>query len=510
MKTSTISPTPGQLQELYEYDILDTPEETSFNDLAELAQLLSNCPIASITFIDSYRQWFKSRKNIAETETSLAQSFCAYTVAQNKTIQVEDTLLSERFSNFANVTGGLKIRYYAGSAIRTPSGLCIGTLCVMDTQPRKLIPAQLAALEKLAAQVAHLLELRLLNKRLEKTALNLSKKIESHRELFNNAVQPQWINNADGKILAANKAAAALYGYSNEEFERTSIANIVNDTPQALQVLYEETKKNDKLNLITTHRKKNGDIMVVDFSLSPISYQGQEAFLAVMLDLSEKRQLQRSLENEKKEVKYKVEKATLSAQQQEREYLGRELHDNINQMLASVQVYLDLAFSNTEIRLKLIEQCRNYLSLTIEEIRGLSHKLVSSGSTGLDLKEAISELLAPHFLSGKFKIILQFEGDLNFLPVDVKIPVLRVLQEAIQNIDKYAQASKVEITLKVDDGVQLMVKDNGRGFDYATVQKGIGLRNIQERTDKLRGKVDFDSAPGKGCTVHMRVPLLAT
>lgn len=501
------SPTAQNLAELYFHEILDTDEESQFNDIVDLASLICDCPISTISFIDKERQWYKAKKNVSIEETSLNISICAYTSWQGKTLVVEDALLDERFSNFSNVTGGIKIRFYAGVPIRTSSGAIIGTLCVIDTKPRTINLQQLQAVEKLARQVSSLLELRLLNKHLERTTTGLLKNTETHREFFNHAPLPQWIIGlSDYKILAANSAAKAFYGFTAEEFEAISILDILEYDEGAFAKIREDLKAKGKFNHITTHKKKGGEKALVDLTLSTISFEGHDAIIASIIDLTEKHQMLQRMENEKINSAAVLEKNTLVIQRQEREYLGRELHDNISQMLASVKLYLDIAYSDTEIRLKMIEQCKEYLMYTMDEVRKLSHNMVNKGTAGLDLKEAIQEVIKSYLVADTFKITYTTEGGLNLLPVDVKISILRIVQEAMQNIAKYAGATEVSIELKADEKVELLIRDNGVGFDSKAETSGIGIKNMKERASKANGTFSFINMDGTGCTIQVVIP----
>jgi PAS domain S-box-containing protein len=494
--------------ELELYDIFDSAEEKSFNDLVDLASLICNCPVSTITFVDGKRQWFKARKNMHEKETPVDVSFCAQAIQLDKLLVVEDASRHEHFSSYANVIGGLKIRFYAGSPVRSSSGKSIGTICVIDTKPKKLSEQQLDALEKLSRQVSHLLELRLLNKRLKTRADKLLASAESYKEYFDNAPNPQWIfDKTIKRFLAVNKAAQKHYGYSEQEFLALSLFDITDIDNRTFAQINEDLAGKEKLNLLSTHRKKDGSKIVVDVSISFIVYEGKRVVIATISDISEKLQLQKDLLKEKTEVKEKVQVATLTAQTQEREYLGRELHDNINQMLASTKLYLDIAANNDTMRMELINKCKEFLVITMDEVRSLSHKLVNNSSKGLNLVEAIEELLSPYYLNNSFIIDYSSSGNLNALSVDVKISLLRIIQEGIQNTAKYAEAENVRIELNVTDNISLLIADDGKGFDTAIQKHGIGIRNIHERTQKLKGTVQMNSFIGGGCIIKIQIPL---
>ncbi|MEO1266762.1 MAG: GAF domain-containing protein [Myxococcota bacterium] len=147
-----------RLKILRQLDILDTEAEESFDDLVHLASYMCRTPIALVTLVDADRQWFKARKGLDVQETSREASFCAHAVADDATLVVRDTLQDVRFSANPLVLGAPRIRFYAGVPMRTREGLPMGTLCVIDRQPRQLSDDQLDALKRLSRQASQLLE----------------------------------------------------------------------------------------------------------------------------------------------------------------------------------------------------------------------------------------------------------------------------------------------------------------------------------------------------------------
>nr|WP_294905685.1 GAF domain-containing protein [uncultured Lacibacter sp.] len=159
-----------RLADLQLYDLLDTPEEESFDELRELAAQICNCPVSLITLLDKNRQWFKSKQGLDEKETSRDLAFCSHAILQDDVMVVEDATKDERFFDNPIVAGNMNVRFYAGAPIVSPTGQNLGTICVLDTKPGKLSPAQERALEILSGQVTKLLELRLKTKVIEQRA----------------------------------------------------------------------------------------------------------------------------------------------------------------------------------------------------------------------------------------------------------------------------------------------------------------------------------------------------
>lgn len=151
----------ARLAALREYAILDTLPEQAYDDLTSLASFIGGAPISLISLVDEGRQWFKSSVGVGARETPRDQSFCAYTIADARTLIVEDTLLDPRFSDNPLVSGEPGIRFYAGAPLVDPHGHVLGTLCLIDNKPREISAAQVSALEALSRQVMQLLEARM-------------------------------------------------------------------------------------------------------------------------------------------------------------------------------------------------------------------------------------------------------------------------------------------------------------------------------------------------------------
>ena len=169
----------SRLATLRRYSILDSLSEPEFDDASALAAYICGTPISLVSLIDRDRQWFKAKHGTEVTETPRAQSFCAYTVIEPKTLVVRDAQTDPRFADNPLVTGDPNIRFYAGAPIIAPNGHVLGTVCVIDTQPHDLTPTQVAGLEALARQVMALIESRanLLESKRTSAALIQSEKL---------------------------------------------------------------------------------------------------------------------------------------------------------------------------------------------------------------------------------------------------------------------------------------------------------------------------------------------
>ena len=144
--------------------ILDTVPEQAYDDLTRVAAAVCNAPMALVSLIDRDRQWFKSRYGIDFAQTERCIAFCDYAIrVPQQMLVVSDTRRDPRFRDNPLVHLGRGIRFYAGVPLVSPDGFAVGTLCVLDSRPRRLSKLQRDALEGLARQVSRLLELRLRN-----------------------------------------------------------------------------------------------------------------------------------------------------------------------------------------------------------------------------------------------------------------------------------------------------------------------------------------------------------
>ena len=165
-----------RLAALLELRVLDTLPEQAFDDIVAIAAQICGTPIGLVSLVDAQRQWFKAKVGLAADETHRDLAFCAHAiVAPEPVFIVEDARQDPRFADSALVTGDPHIRFYAGAPIVLPGGQAMGTVCVIDTVPRRLDAAQLHALQALARQAAALFELRQRTLALQQQALELQR-----------------------------------------------------------------------------------------------------------------------------------------------------------------------------------------------------------------------------------------------------------------------------------------------------------------------------------------------
>lgn len=164
-----------RLAALHTLQVLDTPQDTAFERLTQLARDLFDMPIALVSLVDKERQWFKSHLGLEVCETNRAFSFCAHAIAHDAPLVIEDTHKDERFADNPLVMDSPRIRFYAGYPLRPLDDMAVGTLCIIDQQPRQFSERDLKLLGSLAGQVEELLRQHKLQLELARTAHRMHK-----------------------------------------------------------------------------------------------------------------------------------------------------------------------------------------------------------------------------------------------------------------------------------------------------------------------------------------------
>lgn len=233
--------------------------------------------------------------------------------------------------------------------------------------------------------------------------------------------------------------------------------------------------------------------------------------LGIMEDVTSKVLMEQKEKHEKAFLQKQLTEAVITAQEKERSEIGKELHDNVNQLLSASRLYIDAATTDTTNATFLLTQASSFIKNAIEEIRTLSKVLHTPLIVELGLQESISSLaeeimtvsdLHIQFLKKAFS-----EDDVEF---NLKLTIYRIIQEQLTNILKHAHATKARIILEyTQNGILLTISDNGIGFDIETKRRGVGISNIRSRASMYNGTMKLESAPEEGSTLMVHFPLVA-
>jgi two-component system, NarL family, sensor histidine kinase UhpB len=253
--------------------------------------------------------------------------------------------------------------------------------------------------------------------------------------------------------------------------------------------------------------KKNGQMVNVEIFGCSTIINGKPAVIGTLIDVTQNKQLQKRILEQREQEQKKIMRAMLTAEEKERNRLGRELHDNVNQILTGIKLSLSLARGKEQDAKLHIDNAIDLVDNTIYEIRALSHRQVMPLSD-VDLEVLVSELVKKTQLVSPVTINFMYSVDTDAIKDDLKINLYRIIQEQLNNILKHAEAMLVDIILEIHGGIlSVMITDDGKGFNTAKKVNGIGLSNIINRVESFDGKVKITSTPGNGCSLEIQIPV---
>jgi signal transduction histidine kinase len=224
-------------------------------------------------------------------------------------------------------------------------------------------------------------------------------------------------------------------------------------------------------------------------------------------DISELKELENELADVRLQRQKEISETVIRVQEKERTRIGHELHDNVNQILSTVKLFFDRIATSGQEQKQLKNKSIEYLQLAIDEIRKLSKELVTPQLKKETLAENIKAIITDIQMTGALKISFVHDVDDKLLSPGKKITLFRIVQEQLKNIIKHSQATTTQICIhNNEEYVELVIKDNGKGFDPHQTRQGIGLANIHERTQFYNGTANIDASIGKGCTLTITIP----
>jgi PAS domain S-box-containing protein len=345
----------------------------------------------------------------------------------------------------------------------------------------------------------------------EKAQREIKENEKKYRSLFEQASDPILVTDFKGNFTDINGSFCKLFGYTKKELLRMNIISLI--CPNQLR---DRPLRNDLLikgKHIFSERlmvHKNGTIIETEANLKKF---GDDRIMAIVRDVTGTRKLQREMEKEKMEQKVqeqkKITRAVIKAQERERNIIGRELHDNVNQLLASTRMCLSTAKLRPAGKKEFTDKSIRLIDATINEIRILSRKHITP-LKGFDLKEQIESLIKIMEEGIGFKISFDYNvPDKPELLDDLKLNIYRIIQEQLSNVYKHASASRVQIKMFAVDGqIQVSINDNGIGFEVGIKKTGVGIVNIINRVESFNGQVSFETNPGIGCKLDIRIPMI--
>jgi PAS domain S-box-containing protein len=257
----------------------------------------------------------------------------------------------------------------------------------------------------------------------------------------------------------------------------------------------------------------DGSVSQVQGRANIIRDKGGKAIrvIGIIHDISKQQKLEVKLEREVRIKEKQIVEAIVEAKEMERSDLGKELHDNVNQLLGASMLYLDMARTDIKNGEAYLIHASDYTLTAIEAIRKLTKGLTSNTISEFGLSGAIGRIIKDTMEVNALKICFKLDQSLEDEMSDkFKLNAFRIFQEQLNNILKHSRASKANITFSTTKTeLKFCMTDNGIGFDTNQKANGIGMDNILDRAKLYKGIAEFVSRPGEGCTLALKFPLPA-
>lgn len=315
-----------------------------------------------------------------------------------------------------------------------------------------------------------------------------------------------------GKIFR-NEVLLDMIGYPVEHIRGLSwwLRRIHPDDRERVENRIKEATENNQKNWEEEYRFQCADgsyIHVRDHQILVYENGVPVKMIGSLEDITQLKEAQDKLIRENVEHQLNLSETVIQVQEKERTRIGRELHDNVNQILGTTKLFMSMVHPVSDDEKEIKDKSIEYLVLAIEEIRKLSRELVTPEMKETNLVDSIRKLISEIEFTTEIRIHFDHDEESEMLSPGKKLTLFRIVQEQLKNIIKYSQTKKVDITLKSPDSmIELTVRDYGIGFDPKKSRNGIGLTNIHERAKFYNGTADIKSAPGKGCTLFVAIPL---
>lgn len=509
-----------RLTALHRLEILDTPAEERFDRITRLATRLFNVPIALVSLIDENRQWFKSCQGLNVRETSRDISFCGHAILRDKPLVIPDALEDKRFYDNPLVRDDPYIRFYAGQPLADAENNKLGTLCLIDRQPRRFEGSDLEALKDLAVLVEQELNNQQLNE-----AMKLVRNSETRlRTVQDNILDGIITFNRHGKVESFNPAAEKIFGFKSTEIIGQPVYRFLSASygPEYQQYLAEYLRTRKFEAGRKTHEvegcRKDGTIFPMELTLNRMVLDRQLYFIAIVRDIGERKAIEQMKEEFIATVSHEL-RTPLTAI---RGALGLVQGGVAGEIPPPASAMLEIAHKNSERLLHLINDI-----LDIEKIESGKMRFEFSP---VDLGDLISQTIEMNqAYAEQFKVNYRLEENLPGVKVKADADrLVQVLTNLLSNAAKFSPPnSPVLITIlrRPEQMVRVAVIDRGNGIpeefqerifqkfaqaDSSATRKkggtGLGLSISKAIIEKHGGQIGFETSPGCGSTFYFELP----
>lgn len=349
---------------------------------------------------------------------------------------------------------------------------------------------------------------------LENNARLLMASEERYRDLFNSASDAIIIRDLEGNIFEVSQAMSELTGYTTDELRNMNISQFL--TPDSFNITMEMQQRQLEGETIGQRYElelinKDGANLICDVAIRILKENAKPvAVQATIRDITEQKRLRENMQ-------FYIAEIT-KAQEEERKRIARELHDETAQDLATLLLNFDAIIESKErlpqTTIHSIDQLRETAESIMEGVRRFSHELRPAILDQMGLLPAIEWLVDDINVSYGIDARMKVIGTERRFSPEVELVLFRIVQEAFRNVQKHAQASKIEVVVEFKEGkMRMSIFDNGTGFDVggglAELPRAgkLGLIGMDERARLLGGNLRIKSEPGKGTTIEIEAPV---
>jgi len=328
----------------------------------------------------------------------------------------------------------------------------------------------------------------------------------------------------DGLLVAWNPAAEKVFGYSAEEILGQSINLLVpaHRIGEVEETVAQALKGDLIQDLVTERKRKDGTLVPVSLTIFPVkTLDGQIiGCSAIVRDITERKKAEEILRHKQRELeRYHARLQDLSAkllraQDQERQRIARELHDDMTQRLAALAVDVGSLEQMCRPKMALLPRLRAVQEAAgqlADDVHSFAYRLHPPQLEHIGLEAAIHDHIDEFRRRSELPTQFKLRAVPQVIPIDIATCLYRVMQESLQNILKHAEASKIVVRLLgTCSGIGICIRDDGKGFvqEAAGVPgRGLGLPSLEERVRLLNGKFRIHTGPGYGTEVHAWIPL---
>ncbi|MFH1726941.1 MAG: PAS domain-containing sensor histidine kinase [Pseudomonadota bacterium] len=312
-----------------------------------------------------------------------------------------------------------------------------------------------------------------------------------------------------GTHVYANKCASKITGYSIKELLKIGVSGLINKKDQKKILAYTDKRIQNKpviKSYETVFIRKDKTKIIVEIEAARTFWKSQAASMAIFKDITNRKNLEKKI--------FEMSKKLIINQENERKRISREIHDDLAQSLVALKLSMQCdnleSMSRAELKMKNTKIIKSINDI-IQKTRSIAAMIRPSILEGQDLNSAIENIISEYSEKFQIKIKLSIDNLKKLVDSDLKINILRIVQEALMNIAKHANASTVNISIeKNQDYLYLKIKDNGIGFNTELRngdKKGIGINIIKERVELLHGTIQIKSTINKGASLNVKVPL---